>query len=76
MKSSIKIGNLIRYIAINTVTFEELRKHPYLKYHQASSIIAYRQQHGNFTGMQDLQKVKTLNPETLEKLGPYLKFTQ
>lgn len=49
-------------------------KHPALKFAQAKAIIAYRNQHGPFSSLQDLQKIKLLNEETIQKIAPYLTF--
>lgn len=63
----------IRKIKINEVTLEEL-KHPYLRPYIAKAIIAYRQQHGNFSSKKDLENIKLLDAQTLERLLPYLSF--
>lgn len=63
----------LRRLNVNTATFEQLR-HPYLKFHVARAIIAYRQQHGPFGSPNDLLNVKVLDVKTLEKLAPYLEF--
>ncbi|MEA5405856.1 helix-hairpin-helix domain-containing protein [Arcicella sp. DC2W] len=63
----------IRKIKINEVTLEEF-KHPYLRPYIAKAIIAYRQQHGNFSSKKDLENIKLLDAQTLEKLLPYLSF--
>lgn len=49
-------------------------KHPYLRGGLAKTIISYRKQHGNFSTLQDVEQVKALDPETLNKLVPYLGF--
>ena len=64
----------MRKININTVDFGGLKSHPYLKYKQVNAIIAYRKQHGNFTGIADLKKLLILSPQTIEQLTPYLQF--
>lgn len=64
---------LLRKIKINEVTAEQFR-HPYLKPYIAKSIIAYRQQHGNFSSAKDLANIKLLDAKTLEKITPYLEF--
>ncbi len=63
----------LRRLNVNSATFEQLR-HPYLKFHVARAIIAYRQQHGPFGSPNDLLNVKVLDVKTLEKLTPYLEF--
>jgi DNA uptake protein ComE-like DNA-binding protein len=63
----------LRKLNVNTATFEQLR-HPYLKFHVAKAIIAYRQQHGPYNSPNDLLNVKVLDAGTLQKLLPYLEF--
>ena len=66
--------NKIKLILINTVSREELQKHPYINNKQASLIVNYRNQHGSFTDLSDLEKLHGLDPDFLRKIGPYLKF--
>lgn len=64
--------NSIQKININTATYEELDKHPYLSGKQANIILKYRKQHGKFTNIADLQKTDVVDAETLRKITPYL----
>ncbi|RZK40762.1 MAG: hypothetical protein EOO90_13720 [Pedobacter sp.] len=66
--------SLLRKIDINTVDFEELRNHPYLKYKQINAIIQYRKQHGAYRSIDDLKKVLILDSQTIDQLTPYLQF--
>ncbi len=66
--------NQVRYLRINQVTYEELKKHPYLRYKQAAAIVNYRKQHGPFTSAQELKKVLIIPDSTCKKLEPYLRF--
>ncbi|MBK0404540.1 helix-hairpin-helix domain-containing protein [Adhaeribacter sp. BT258] len=59
-------------INLNTVTFEELKSHPYLKFNQSRAIIAYRDQHGPYQKIEDLRKIKLMDEATFAKLRPYL----
>lgn len=59
---------------VNTASFDDLKRHPYLTYKQMNAIIQYRKQHGPYTGIQDLQKIAILNDEILRKIAPYLIF--
>lgn len=63
-----------RKISINTVDAETLKKHPYIGNKLASVIINYRKQHGIFKNAEDLQKIRLITPEQLEKLLPYIEF--
>lgn len=64
----------IKKIYINRVSFDELRKFPYLRYKQMNAIIQYRKQHGNYSSAQDLMKINILDTEILRKIAPYLIF--
>lgn len=59
-------------IAINSATYEELAKHPYLSYKMAKSIVAYRDQHGNYLSDADLRKLHLLSEEDVDRVLPYL----
>ena len=50
-------------------------KHLYLKYFQVKTIIAYRKQHGDFKNIDDLKAVKVLDETNIQKIGPYLDFS-
>ncbi len=59
-------------ISLNSVTFEELKSHPYLKFNQSRAIIAYRDQHGQYQKIEDIKKIKLMDEATFAKLRPYL----
>jgi DNA uptake protein ComE-like DNA-binding protein len=61
----------IQRININKATIEEL-KFPYISYNLANAIYHYRQQHGDYKSLQDLQKIVLVNDSLLNKLSPYL----
>ncbi|SMD06128.1 ComEA family DNA-binding protein [Pedobacter africanus] len=64
----------LRKININTVEFNGLKNHPYIRYKQINALIQYRKQHGNYSNIADLYKVAILNQETIDRLAPYLEF--
>lgn len=59
-------------INLNTVTLEELKTHPYLKFNQSRALIAYREQHGPYQKIEDIKKIKLMDETTFVKLRPYL----
>ena len=63
---------LIEKVDLNTVTFELLRRHPYLSYKQMNAIIQFRKQHGFFKSIDDLRKITILNEEIIRKIEPYI----
>lgn len=62
----------VRYLALNSVLLEELKKNPYVKSKLANAIINYRKQHGAFKKIEDLKKIVILQDSTYNKLLPYL----
>jgi competence ComEA-like helix-hairpin-helix protein len=67
-------GKHIIKVNINTATFNELRRFPYLSFKQMDAIVAYRDEHGNYNTLTDLKNIAILNDGILRKIGPYLVF--
>jgi len=73
IKPYLKLGNKsIKKININTVTVEELKMHPYIRYGIANPIIAYRNEHGLFQSIEDIKKVMAVTDDIYKKIQPYL----
>jgi competence protein ComEA len=64
----------ISKIKINHVDFEGLRRFPYLTNKQTNAIIQYRNQHGNYNTIADMQNIVILNDDILRKIEPYIDF--
>jgi competence protein ComEA len=73
VKQYLKLENTsIRKININTATVDELKSHPYIKWGLANTIIAYRNEHGLFSKVEDIKKVMAVTEEIYNKIAPYL----
>ena len=73
MKQYLKLENSsIRKININTASIDELKAHPYIRYNIANPIIAYRNEHGSFSSIEDLKKIMIVTDEVYQKIAPYL----
>lgn len=57
---------------INIATLEELLTLPGIGETRARAILAYRQEHGPFARIEDLQNVSGIGPSTVERLAPYI----
>lgn len=68
-------NTLVRKIQINKVSKEELTIHPYIGKKTATLLINYRKQHGVFRGKEDMFKQIGVNKLEIEKILPYLDFT-
>jgi competence protein ComEA len=64
----------VKYLPINSITYDELKLNPYLKFKVASAIVNYRKHHGSFKRVEDLKQVILLPDSTYQKLLPYLKL--
>jgi|SRR5436190_4998388 len=73
IKQYLKLENTsIKKININTVTADELKAHPYIKWSIANPIVAYRNEHGPFSSIEDIKKVMAVTDEIYNKIAPYL----
>lgn len=61
-------------ININTASVEELSKLPSISYRTANEIVEYREKYGNFTNINELLRIKSINVEDLEQIKDYIEF--
>ncbi len=64
----------LRKININSCTMEELKNHPYINWNVANAIVAYRQKHGLYKNVFDIQKTDLVDDDLYRKIAPYLKI--
>lgn len=62
----------IRKLAINMADKQQLSLHPYIRYRRADAILRFRQQHGSFSSLKELQSLTLWTEEEWTKLEPYL----
>jgi competence protein ComEA len=62
----------IKPINLNLISYEDLRKHPYLTEFQAKAIIYYRSKVGNIKNKNELLVNKILTPERYKSINRYL----
>lgn len=66
-------ASAVRTVNINTATASELELLPGVGPAMAGRIIDYRQQHGAFTSVDQLDNVKGVGARTMEKLRPLVR---
>ena len=59
---------------VNTLSLNELRRHPYINFYQAKAITDYRRLHGPLHSLNDLRLSKDFPPEAIKRLEPYVDF--
>ena len=70
----LKITPNAKKIKINTASFEELSKHPYIKYKRAKTIIDVRERKGKIESIDRLSLLEEFTEGDIKKLTPYLSF--
>ncbi|MFI5185535.1 MAG: ComEA family DNA-binding protein [Chitinophagales bacterium] len=73
IKSYLRIETTsIKKINMNTATKDEMKSHPYIKWTLANAIVEYRDQHGNFSSLDDLKKISLITEDVFNKIKFYL----
>ncbi|MCX6181524.1 MAG: helix-hairpin-helix domain-containing protein [Bacteroidetes bacterium] len=63
---------LVKRVAVNTATAEELSKVKFVGVKRAKAIVAYRESHGDFSSLKDLLKTQVVNDSILYLIEPYI----
>ena len=74
IKPFLKTNSEVKKININTADVNILKQHPYIKWNLANAIIQYRNQHGAYKSVNDLQQIAIATPEMFKKIAPYLRI--
>jgi competence ComEA-like helix-hairpin-helix protein len=64
--------SLIKRIAINSATYSELKRHPYLTSYEVKAILSYRRLIGPFTDREELIENYIISENTYRKIRSYL----
>ena len=67
-------GEAVKKLAINKLTLNQLRRHPYINFYQAREICDYRRLKGPIKSLQALALLKDFPPAEIERLQPYVSF--
>ena len=63
-----------RKLNVNRLTLNELKRHPYINFHQAKAITEYRRLHGPIKSLYDLHLSKDFTDEAISRLLPYVEY--
>ena len=66
--------SLVTAIDINSATVDQVRRHPYLDYYQARSVVDYRNTGFRFSSMKELLLVNLIDEKTVTNLEGYIQF--
>jgi len=65
-------SSLLRPMNLNSATFRELLRHPYLEYENVKALVHYRDVMGHISSFEELRQNSTLPDSVLDKAAPYL----
>ncbi|UPT65253.1 MAG: helix-hairpin-helix domain-containing protein [Sphingobacteriales bacterium JAD_PAG50586_3] len=72
VKDQIKASAGHKRINLNTATFKEMNKHPYIKYELTKAIFNLKKKLGTFKAVDDIKQIDLVTDELYNKLAPYL----
>lgn len=72
VKPYISVNGNVTQLNLNTCTFKELNRHPYLDYEQVKAIFNLKKKLGSFQAVEDIKQIDLVNEELYNKLAPYL----
>lgn len=64
--------DLVNKININTISIDELRKHPYFPYTLANSLVRVREAHGPYPSVEAVKKSHLVTDSVYQRIKPYL----
>lgn len=64
----------IQKLHLNSLSINQLRKHPYINFYQAKAICDYRHLKGPIKDLQELKLLKDFPPAEIERIQPYIAF--
>ena len=59
---------------VNTLSLNDLKRHPYINFYMARAITDYRRLHGPLKSLADLRLSKDFPPEVIARLTPYVEY--
>lgn len=63
-----------RRLNVNRLSLNELKRHPYINYYQAKTIVDYRRLHGRIENLRQLSLSKDFPPDAIRRLEPYIEY--
>ena len=67
-------SSFVKKIKVNTMSYKELKAHPYFDAYLAKTVVSYREKNGKIKNLAEFQKATNAYQELMDKLAPYLSF--
>lgn len=66
--------SFVKKIKVNTMSYKDLKAHPYFDAYLAKTVVNYREKNGKIHNLAEFQKITHAYLELMDKLSPYLSF--
>lgn len=66
--------SFVKKIKVNTMSYKELKSHPYFDAYLAKTVVSYREKNGKIKNLAEFQQITHAYQELMDKLAPYLSF--
>lgn len=73
-KQYLVIDGNVKKLAVNRLSLQELRRHPYINFYQAKAIVDYRRLHGPIRSLSDLGLSRDFPADAIRRLEPYMDY--
>lgn len=74
VKSHLKLVKPFNKIFINSISEDELKRHPYFSWKQAQILVKYRDERSQLKDVRDLWSAEIFDSSEIQRLRPYLDF--
>jgi len=67
-------NGIVKKLDVNTCSYADFRRHPYMGHVFAKSLLAFRQTHGEIKSLEELFQLVAVRKEEIERMKPYFSF--
>lgn len=64
----------VKRLNVNTLSLDDLKRHPYINFRMARAIVDYRRQQGTISSLDDLRLLPDFTDEVISRLKPYVEY--
>lgn len=64
----------VRKLNVNTLSLNDLKRHPYMGFYRARAIVDYRRLHGSIRSVDELRMLDNFSADAVSRLRPYIEF--
>lgn len=72
IKPYVSVNGKVAQLNLNTSTFKELNKHPYIEYNLTKAIFNLKKKLKTFNSVEDIKQIDLVTEELYTKIAPYL----